>query len=125
MQTSTPNGKIKSNMVQVFDSMQITEKRQRNWSTQRRNIPVVGRSVRISRAVEDLKMKKLQFKSEIGTRGEKKFLVVKRIGKIFSPIGFRRQFKTVDSLKKFAKEEGRAIVRVICGAVKKNYPVEA
>lgn len=120
---AAPNGKIKSNMEQIFQAMQVFTPPVKNWSVQRRNTKLVANSVRATRAADDLKMKKLVLKETITNHGKKSFLVCrKRLGFI-CPIGFSKNFKKIEEVIKFAKENGREIVRVVTGAVGKNYQV--
>ncbi len=114
---------IKGNTDSIILSMNITEKPMRRWNLQRRMPAIIATSVKAARAEQQEKLNNLLSVSEKQNYGVKKFLVVKKFQKLFSPIGFRQTFKTIQEVIAFAKTENRETVRVITGAVKKDYPV--
>jgi hypothetical protein len=122
-QTFEPKSGVKSNMDSVAQSMVIEPEYKKSWALLRRNPKIIADSVRNSRAEQAEKLTNLLTISEKQNYGVKKFLVVKKFQGLFAPIGFRRTFKKIEDVIKFAATENRQTVRVITGAVKKDYPV--
>lgn len=115
---------IRSNMQMVQEAMVIEPpKNKKNWSRQRRVPSLLKPRIAVEREQYAARLKKLQIVNEKENRGVKNFLVVKRRLGYFLPIGFSKSFKQLEEVKEFAKEQGRAIVRVFSGAVRKDYQI--
>lgn len=124
METPSHRRSLGSNFCVVENSSGIIPDKEKPWNLQRRNTPLVKISVKKARIEQDDKIDRLSFLTEKETFGTKKYLVVKKIGKQFAPIGFRKLFSDIDSLKTFAVQESRQIVRIIGGKKPKDFIIE-